>query len=173
MTQRFVPTALSLVMAAAAVSGAAGTASAASPHRSTVHVEDTFVSRTTEDCGFNILLHIEGTITVTEFADQAGTVIRALVTYPALFFTFSNEATGESVTSRSPDPEHYRWGTDGTLTLTVTGLVMHLVVPGEGVLAAQAGRFVITIDPNGNETVSEQVGRNDEYHAALCEILAP
>ena len=97
---------------------------------------------------------------------------RTLVTYPALVFTFINPATGTSATSRSPDPEHYRWNPDGTLTLTVTGLVMHLVVPGQGVTAAQAGQFVVTIDANGDETVSEPVGRNDDYHAALCETLA-
>jgi hypothetical protein len=46
-------------------------------------------------------------------------------------------------------------------------------VPGQGVQAAQAGRFVITIDAEGNETAPEPVGRNDDYHAALCETLAP
>ena len=50
---------------------------------------------------------------------------------------------------------------------------MHLVVPGQGVEAVQAGRFVVTIDLNGDETVSEPVGRNDDYHAALCQVLAP
>ena len=163
----------SLVLMAATGLGTASTAMAAQPDRFRVHVDDTFPSRTSEACGFDILLHLQGTITSTDFVNRDGTVTRSLVTYPGLFFTFSNAATGKSVTSRSPDPEHYRWNADGGLTLTVTGLVMHLVVPGQGVQAAQAGRFVITIDADGNETVSEPVGRNDDYHAALCEFLAP
>ena len=108
-----------------------------------------------------------------DFVNRDGTVTRSLVTYPGLFFTFINAATGVSVTSRSPDPEHYHWNADGSFALTVTGLVMHLVVPGQGVVAAQAGRFVVTVDANGDETVSEPVGRNDDYHAALCQTLAP
>ena len=45
--------------------------------------------------------------------------------------------------------------------------------PGEGVVAAQSGRFVITVDPAGEASESEPVGRNDDYHAAMCQILAP
>ena len=93
------------------------------------------------------------------------------MTYPGLFYTFTNAATGESVTSRSPDPEHYDWNADGSFTLTVTGLVMHL--RGHGGQAVQAGRFVVTVDAGGDETVSEPVGSHDDYHAALCAILAP
>ena len=49
---------------------------------------------------------------------------------------------------------------------------MHWVVPGSGVVAAQAGRFVITVDADGNAFESEPLGRSDDYHAALCEVLA-
>ncbi len=173
MPHRITTLAASLALMAATVLGTPGTATAAQPDRYRVHVDDTFLSQTSEACGFNILLHLEGTVAFTDFVNRDGTVTRSLVTYPALFFTFINQATGTSVSSRSPDPEHYRWNDDGSLTLIVTGLVMHLVVPGQGVEAAQAGRFVVTIDLTGDETVSEPVGRNDDYHAALCQVLAP
>ncbi len=173
MTHRFGRIATSLLMLAGMGLGTAGAATAAQPERLRLHVDDTFLSRTSQDCGFDILLHLEGTISFTEFIDRDGEVVRSLVTYPNLFYTFVNAATGKSVTSRSPDPEHYRWNADGSFTVTVTGLVLHLVVPGSGVAAAQAGRFVITIDADGEVSESEPVGRNDDYHAALCEILAP
>jgi len=149
----------------------AGSAAATPPDRFTFHVDDTFLSRTSEDCGFDILLHLEGTITSTDFYDRRGELSRSLTTYPGFFYTFINAATGVSVTSRSPDPEHITWNPDGSFTVEVTGLVMNLA--GEGERALQAGRFVVTVDAAGNGSETEPVGRSDDYHAALCDILAP
>jgi hypothetical protein len=171
MTHRLAHLAAGLAVVTATCLATTGTAAAAEPERSTFEVDDTFPSRTSEECGFDILLRLEGTIVVTDFFEQDGSLARTLVTYPGLFYTFINAATGESVTSRSPDPEHYRWNADGSLTLTVTGLVLHLGGPGGQ--AVQAGRFVVTVDAEGEETVTEPVGSHDDYHAALCEILAP
>lgn len=172
-TNRLGSIAATLAVLAFTVMSTAGTAAASEPDRSTMHVDDTFLSRTSETCGFDILLHLEGSITFTDFFDQDGQVSRSLATYPALFFTLINAETGTSVTSRSPDPEHYTWNSDGSFTITVTGLVMHYAVPGSDLDALQAGWFVITVDANGDASVSELLGRSDDYHAALCEILAP
>jgi hypothetical protein len=164
---------IATTLALLAVTGlsTAGTAAATPPDRFTLHIDDTFPSGTSEDCGFDILLHLEGSMTFTDFYDRDGELVRSLDTYPALFYTFINAATGASVTSRSPDPEHYTWNPDGSFTLEVTGLVMNLA--GSDQRAIQAGRFVITVDPEGNDSATEPVGRSDDYHAALCEILAP
>ncbi len=151
----------------------AGTAAASPPDRFTMHFDETFLSGTSEDCGSDILLHVKGTLRYTDFVDKSGTVTRTLETDPAFFYTFSNAATGTSVTSRSPDSGHYTWNSDGSATLKVTGMTMHLAVPGSGGQAIQAGQFLITVDANGNITESEPVGANDDYHAALCEILSP
>lgn len=171
MTHRLAALATGLTLVAATCLASAGTATAAPAERSMFEVDDTFPSKTSEECGFDILLHLEGSIVVTDHVDRDGTLTRSLVTYPGLFYTFINAATGESVTSRSPDPEHYAWNADGSVTLTVTGLVLHLRGPGGQ--AVQAGRLVVTVDANGNETVIEPVGSHDDYHAALCAILAP
>jgi hypothetical protein len=152
---------------------ATGPALAAPPTRTIEHVDETFPSRLSEQCGFDVLLRLKGTIRTTEFVDRNGELTRALTTYPGLFYTFINAETGESVTSRSPDPEHITVTPDGSTTITVTGLVMHVVVPGSGVVAAQAGRFVITVSADGEASESEPVGRSDDYHAAVCEVLAP
>ncbi len=165
--------ATTLTLLAATGMSAAGTAAATPPDRFTVHIDDTFLSGTSEDCGFDILLHLEGSIRVTDYYDRAGELSRSLETYPALFYTFINPESGVSVTSRSPDPGHYTWHSDGSATLTVTGLVMHLGVSGSSGKAIQAGRFVIRFDAAGNPSESERVGANDDYHAALCDILAP
>jgi hypothetical protein len=114
---------------------------------------------------------MEGTVTFTDYYDRNGELSRSLTTYPGLFYTFINAATGASVTSRSPDPEHYTWNPDGSFTIEVTGLVMNLA--DSGPRAMQAGRFVIVIDAEGNASDTEPLGRSDDYHAALCEILTP
>jgi hypothetical protein len=145
---------------------------AAPPDRYSFEVDDTGLSRTSEECGFDIMLPVEGTIRVLDFLDQDGNQTRTLVTYPGMTYTFSNAETGESVTSRSPDPEHLTWDADGGGTLRVTGLVLHWLVPGDGVVG-QAGAFTVSWDGEGNETETEPVGLHEDYHAALCEILAP
>ena len=76
------------------------------------------------------------------------------------------------MTSHSPDVEHWTWDADGSATLKVTGLVLHWLVSGEGV-TGQAGRFTVVFDRDGDETTIGQVGLDEDYHAALCEILSP
>jgi hypothetical protein len=144
---------------------------AAPPDRWSFSVDDTFWSRTSEDCGFDILLHLQGTIRGVDFFASDGTLQRSLTTYPNLIYTFSNATTGESITSHSPDPEHWTWNADGSATLKVTGLVLHWLVPGDGV-TGQAGSFTVVFDAEGAETKIRQVGLDEDYHAALCQLLS-
>jgi len=164
---------VAMVALAITASGAAFPALASQPDRVRLPVDDTFPSRTSEECGFEILLHLEGSMVFTDHVNRDGDIVRSLVTYPRLFYTFINAQTGESVTSRSPDPEHYTWNADGSVTLAVTGLVLHLLGPGQTGQSVQAGRFIVTIDADGNVSEAEPAGRSEDYHAALCEILAP
>jgi len=66
--------ALPLVLAPAAP------AVAAPPDRWSFAVDDTFPSRTSEDCGFDILLHLEGTIVDLKMATLDDTTGRWTVT---------------------------------------------------------------------------------------------
>lgn len=110
------------------------TASAAPPSITVIEVDDTgYAPKSSARCGFDILLHTQGTIRITDFYDRDGNLTRSLVVYPGLTYTFINAATGKSITSVSPDPEHYSFNPDGSFTLVVTGLIMHWVVPGQGV----------------------------------------
>src|SRR5829696_5089237 len=92
MRQRLGSIAATAVLLAAAGVATAGSVSAARPDRFAMHVDDTFLSGTSEDCGFDILLRLEGTITFTDFYDRDGEVSRSLATYPGLFYTFINAA---------------------------------------------------------------------------------
>jgi hypothetical protein len=163
------------VLATLALAGLApgATASAAPPDRTVVTVdEEGYAVKSSARCGFDILLRTKGTIRITEFRDRDGELRRSLTVYPGLTYTFTNQATGKSITSVSPDPEHVTFNPDGSFTMTVTGLIMHWVVPGQGVLGADAGRLVMTIDANG-ELISEvQTGHHEPRFPALCQILA-
>ena len=152
--------------------GPATSASAAQPERWSFSVDDTFPSETSEDCGFDILLHMEGTIRGIDFRDGDGTRVRGLTTYPGLTFTFINAATGESVSSPSPDPEHWSYHSDGSSTLKVTGLVLHWR-DADVAMTGQAGTFTVVFGADGSETGIRQVGLDEDYHAALCRILSP
>ena len=170
MRQRLGHIAATAAVLAAMGVASAGTAAATPPDGFTLHVDDTFLSRNSQACGFDILLHLEGTMTFRDFYDRDGELSRSLTTYPGLFYTFINAATGVSVTSRSPDPEHFTWNPDGSFTLEVTGLVMNLA--GAGQRAIQAGHFNVSVDAEGHASETTPVGRFDDYHAALCDILA-
>jgi len=164
-------TAITALLALPLVVAPAASAAAAAPDRWSISVDDTFWSRTSEDCGFDILLHLQGTIRGADFYAGDGTLLRSLTTYPNLTYTFSNATTGESVTSHSPDPEHWTWNADGSATLKVTGLVLHWLVPGHGV-TGQAGSFTVVFDTAGDETKIRQVGLDEDYHAALCQLIS-
>ena len=40
-------------------------------------------------------------------------------------------------------------------------------------MTGQAGAFTVSWDAEGDEIGTEPVGLHEDYHAALCEILAP
>jgi hypothetical protein len=160
------------LVSGAALMSAAPAAVAAPPVRTVLQVDDIGpATKSSERCGFDILLRTQGTIRFTDFYDRSGVMTRSLVTYPSLTYTFSNAATGEAVTSNSPDPEHYTWNAEGSFTMVVTGLIMHWVVPGQGVLGADAGRLVVTVAADGT-VVEEENGHHEPRFPALCEILA-
>ncbi len=151
----------------------AATAAAGPPVHTVIAVDETaYARKSSAKCGFDILLRTEGTIRITEFSDRDRNLRRALVVYPGLTYTFINAATGKSVTSVSPDPEHYSFNEDGSFTLVVTGLIMHWVVPGQGVLGADAGRLILTFDANGDLVSEEIVGLSAPRFPALCQILS-
>ena len=145
---------------------------AVTPERWSADVDDTFVSQKLSAlCGFEVVTHVQGKVRGVDFLDADGSYVRSLVVYPSLTYTFANAATGETVSSRSPDPEHITWGADGSLTLKATGLVMHFLLPGDG-MTGQAGQLTVTVDAEGNGSEAGPVGLNEDYHAALCALLA-
>ena len=72
------------VVSAAALLTAAPAAVAAPPVRTVLHVDETgLATKSSQRCGFDILLRTQGTIRFTDFYDRSGVMTRSLVTYPS------------------------------------------------------------------------------------------
>jgi hypothetical protein len=157
---------LTLVVAVA-VLGSASTVSAAPPLRSTVVLDETFVYPVGDPnpCPFEVTYRNQGTFFVTTFVDANGTTIRELDR--GAYFLESYSANGKVISSKSPAMVHLDPATN---TVIGTGNQRHFIVPGLGIVYAQAGRFVI--DLSTGETISVS-GLDVPLSERLCAALAP
>jgi hypothetical protein len=157
---------LTLVVAVAALASASAV-SAATPVRSTVVLDETFVYPVGDPnpCPFEVTYRNQGTFFVTTFVDANGTTIRELDR--GAYFLESYSANGKVISSKSPAMVHLDPATN---TVVGTGNQRHFIVPGLGILYAQAGRFVI--DLNTGETISVS-GLDVPLSERLCAALAP
>ena len=136
----------------------------------TEHIDETFPSRTSEACGFDILLHLEGTMRFTDFSTGTGSVPHPRdVPRPLLHLHQRRHRRLGHLTQPGPGALHVEPGRQ----LHRRGHRLGHEHRRPGQRAIQAGHFVVTVDANGDGSESEPVGRNDDYHAALCDMLAP
>src|SRR4051794_35574452 len=142
-------------------------ASAAPPARSTVVLDETFVYPVggPNPCPFEVTFRNQGTFYVTTFVDAAGNTTHELDR--GAYFLESYSANGKAISSKSPAMTHVD---PATGTLVGTGNQRHFIVPGIGIVYAQAGRFVI--DQNTGETISAS-GLDRPLSDRLCVALAP
>jgi len=150
-----------------AVLASASAVSAAPPLRSTVVLDETFVYPVGDPnpCPFEVTYRNRGTFFVTTFVDANGNTIRELDR--GAYFLESYSANGKVISSKSPAMVHFDPATN---TLVGTGNQRHFILPGVGILYAQAGRFVI--DLNTGETISVS-GLDVPLSERLCAALAP
>lgn len=151
---------LGLVFVAVALAGASA-AQAAGPEHRWISIDD---SVTHDSCGFTVEESFVGTLHLTTWFDDAGTLARQIVTAPNFHVAWRNPATGESVRSASPYVAHKEASPDGSLTIAFTGLVGSIT--GGGRAYVTAGREVIVFSDGGVELVSK-VGPSGD----LCEAL--
>ena len=130
---------LALAMAPLAL---AAPASATQPTVETFHFEGTAPWVSCE--GFDIIVNYTLDVVERTFSDNTGEPVRIQVQYQGEG-ELVNTVTGATNTGASPsmDITDLEAG-----TVTTVGLVFHNNLPGEGIVALQAGR--ITIDEDGN-----------------------
>jgi hypothetical protein len=119
-------------------------------------------------CAFTVTLHHEGTFVSRTFLDRDGTPIRRLVLSAGFTETYS--ANGKTLVTVSVAPGHIE-AADGQLTsIVATGNQRHVIVPGEGPVLAQAGRF--SVDTTTGE-LSEVHGLDIPAGSEFCAALSP
>ena len=148
---------------------AAAPAEAAKPFILKVPVDftDTF-----NDCGFTIVEHIEGFFTIHVFFETNGNPRIEIDTF-ALKETFTNPANGISLSTPNVGPDIITFHKDGSMTVATIGLVSHVVLKGQGEIAARVGKIVATFDADGNFIgIAFEAGKHDDLLPAICAALA-
>jgi hypothetical protein len=128
---------------------------------------------TITDCGFDVELSTVGFITVHQFFNEDGNLVEMEIANFSLTQTFSNPATGESITTRNVGPDITSVNQDGSFTVATIGLITNVIVQGQGKLAGFSGVIVSTFDAEGNLVdVVFEGGPHDDFLAAICAALA-
>jgi hypothetical protein len=149
----------------AALVATALSAQAAPPTHERVPVDETFID---ESCGFRVQTHVTGFVVTIEWVDEQGAT-RRFEAFPQGRATHTNLSTGESITVNTAGPAHTTEHPDGSLTVVGTGTWGFGNHPetGEPGIFQVAGRWVFSIDAQGNESF-DFVGRVRD----LCAELA-
>jgi hypothetical protein len=113
-------------------------------------------------CGFTITASIESTVTVHVFTDRDGEFKREIDKYLS-WDTFTNPATGASVTLHDLGPDLFWINRDGELMQAIVGRSL----TGSGYI----GRFVINLD--SGEVVHISGRYVGTFEDQICEPLQP
>jgi hypothetical protein len=151
-----------LVIAILTALAVATIARATPPVHEWVSIDDTL---TWDDCGFVVEEHDVATLHFVSWFDASGARTRQVVTAPRARITWTNPATGASVTTVNSYVVHKRDNPDGSATIAFTGLVF--AIPGSGQAYVDSGRDLIVFSEDGVQLLSS-VGPS----ADLCEALA-
>ena len=131
------------VLVAAGLSG--GTVLAAAPSRTVeaVHISDTFAAGAR--CPFEVVRTIDGTLVTTTFTDADG-LTTTMFSYKNGKIGYLNPANGKTLTAVLAGPAVYADNGDGTTTLTIPGNDQRYTAPGIGLIVANTGLIVATLD---------------------------
>jgi len=128
-------------------------ASANAPTRASFKVNDTFyVPFTSAYCGFDVYRTVSGTINVTLFQDENGTLVRETDTAPDFKETFYAPSSGKTFSDPGSVTAHTTYDGGATIgssaTVTLTGLLQNAAGPADAARLVLRG-VVVGIDPTG------------------------
>ncbi len=128
-------------------------------------------------CSFPLLLHSDGTGIFHVFFDKNGNFDHVIITAPQTRLTFTNLNTGKSVWTPSVNMVKEYNTSDTTGIQTLRGLLDRIVVPGQGLVSADVGRFdlLFTFDSSGNVTSAQPVFsagiQDNQFIETVCSVL--
>ena len=156
----------------ALVLGAASTAAADVPTVTITPFERTrVIAASPETCPFDIVVHSSGT-----FREAVYSSGRDVTTVENFHITWSNPASGKTVTSPLAGPFIAEPNGDGTVTVTINGNNGRFTAPGFGLLFTDVGRIVYIADPSDLNTalqILQSTGHQDASpFPQICAALA-
>jgi hypothetical protein len=149
--------ALSAIVVVGALLALAPTAAADPPVTTVQQIDRT--STRTGFCDFPITIHTVGTFRTTAYSDG-----RAVTHAIDFHITYSNPATGKSVSTTLAGPFIEVPNGDGTVTVTIHGNDGHETAPGQGTIYAAVGTLVYIADADADEvplTILKSTGQQD------------
>jgi len=151
----------------------AGPVAASGPEITVIPVDDTTVFPAGTRCPFELHGARSGTLTIKQWFDESGTLVRETDTWSSTTIVWSNPLTGKSFTVLLAGPAIYEDNGDGTGTISVPGNDQAIVVKGEGFLVGRTGLRVFTIDNTTGEILDllMSVGHQDALWPAGCTVL--
>ncbi|HET6850248.1 MAG TPA: hypothetical protein VFH74_15420 [Gaiellales bacterium] len=159
------------VLAAGFLAASAAGAAAAAPSidRSAVSVSHV-IAAGPDTCAFDIVSSYSGTVRTVTFSD--GTQQTTLSDF---HLTYTNPITGRSLTTPLAGPFFVTPKGDGTVTSTIDGNDGRFVIPGQGRVFADVGRFVYIApadNPNIPLDIIQVTGEQDPSpFPAVCAYL--
>lgn len=154
-------TMLVAVATATLLTAATTSAQAAAPVHEWVAIDDTF---TWDFCGFAVEEHAVAKLHFISWFDESGARTRQIVAAPGARLTWTNAATGASVTTANTYVAHKTDNPDGSVTIAFTGLVF--AVRGGGRAYVDSGRDLIVFNDSGIQPLASAGPSAD-----LCEAL--
>jgi hypothetical protein len=124
---------------------ASGAVFAAGPTRTieAVHISDTFPAGAR--CPFEVVRTIDGTLVTTTFTGANG-LTTTTFSYKNGKIGYLNPANGKTLTAVLAGPAVYADNGDGTTTLRIPGNDQRYTAPGIGLIVANTGLIVATLD---------------------------
>lgn len=163
---------VTLAVATAALMALAGSsiAVAAAPVRTAepVHIEGIFPAGTR--CPFEVVRTIDGTLVTTSFTDADG-LTKTTFSYKDGKIVYTNPANGRTLMAVLAGPAVYIDNGDGTTTVRVPGNDQRYVGQGIGLIVANTGLFIATLDTATGDVLSVdfEAGHQDGTpFPALC-----
>ena len=142
-------------------------AAAASPEHFKVDVDQT---QTLSTCGFPIVRRDVGTLIFQDAFDSNGNIVWENAIFSNWRITFTNPVNGKSLTSVRAYNERFVQYEDGSFKAMSAGLVAHLVISGEGNVAANVGVISVIFDASG-QPVSIVIG--GEHDGPIAQFVCP
>lgn len=153
--------------------GVASASAAASTTTTIVHVDVS--SSETDNCGFQLDEHDQGSFKDTLYFDSHGTLVKEIFTNTGGPFTITitNPANGKTATTRSSTTVVIvTFNADGSVnTVTQNGNLFNFVLPGTGTIAMDVGTLV-----EDSEFNVLKIGGPHQFHAGdlarFCAAMA-